>query len=157
MSAEINIRKADRNDLPAIADLAGKMIDYHRSLDEYYKPLSAYKDLEKELTEELADKNSLFLIAEKDNKIGGYFRGAIESAPSYASPKKIGVIYDIYVAEEYRRHGIGEALMKDVLEWFGAKNVKNIELSVDARNTSAINFWKRFGFFEYKLRLRRDI
>lgn len=153
----MKIRAADRNDLPFITDLAGKMVDYHRSLDEYYKPLSTYKNLEKELAEELADKDSLFLVVEKDNKIVGYFRGAIEPAPAYTSPKKIGVIYDIYIAEEYRKRGIGEALMKEVLEWFELKNIKNIELSVDARNIAAINFWKKMGFFEYKLRLRRDI
>jgi ribosomal protein S18 acetylase RimI-like enzyme len=154
---KFNIRKANPNDLPAITDLAGKMVDFHRSLDNYYKPLSAYKNLEKELAGELADKNSLFLVIEKDNKIIGYFRGSIEPAPAYASPKKIGVIYDIYVQKEYRKQGVGEALMKEILEWFQSKNIKNIELSVDARNNNAINFWKKFGFFEYKLRLRKDL
>ena len=151
------IRKANINDLPEIIVMAKEMADYHRSLDKYYKPAESYKNLEQDFEKELSDKNILFLAAAKNGNIAGYFRGAIEPSPMYVTPKKIGVIYDIYVKGNHRKQGVGELLMKEVLDWFESKNIKNIELSVDARNTSAINFWKKFGFFEYKLRMRIDL
>lgn len=138
-------------------ELVGKMIDYHHLLDDYYKPFSAYSDLENEISEWLKDKNMSIFVAEDNGKLIAYLRSSVEKAPTYSAAKKIGLIDDVFVEEVYRRQKIGTALFDEALNWFKIKNVKNIELNVDARNQPAIKLWKKFGFNEYKLRLRMDL
>lgn len=162
------IREAEQKDLPAITDLAKEMIDYHHAIDPYYKPAAGYKDLQKDLTKELTDKDGLFLVAaapERDEprqgtgreEIVGYFRGSVDPSPGYVTPKRIGTVYDLFVTKNHRQRGVGEQLFKEALAWFQSKKIKHIELNVDARNRAGIEFWKKFGFGEYKIRMRLDL
>ena len=151
------IRHATKTDLIEIVKMATEMAELHHKLDAYYKPASQYKNLEEDLEKELGDKDGLMLVAEDGRRIVGYFRGSVEKAPDYISAKKIGVIYDLFVKPDYRKGGTGKKLMDAAMDWFNTRKVKNIELSVDARNADAINFWKKSGFSAYKLRLRRDL
>ncbi len=151
------IRNARKEDLAAIAALAKAMVAYHHRLDGYYRSSADYENLAAELEDELGDKNGLMLVTEEDGKVVGYFRGAIESAPAYTSAKKIGAVYDLVVAPEHRRRKIGEKIFQAALEWFRARKIGYIELSVDARNLAGLAFWKNQGFFEYKIRMRLDM
>ncbi|TSC88833.1 MAG: acyl-CoA N-acyltransferase [Parcubacteria group bacterium Gr01-1014_3] len=133
------------------------MIDYHHSLDKYYKPSADYKNLEETMTADLNDKDVVFLIAEENGKTLGYIRGVVESAPEYIKPKKIGVVFDAFVEDNARESGIGKQLFEELKKWFATKKVKHLELSVDARNSAGIAFWKKLGFSDYKLRLRQEL
>ena len=157
MPNNLTIRKSEAKDISTISEMARQMADYHRSLDSYYKNSAAYKTLEEDLASELEDKDSGMLVAEEGGKIIGYFRGMIEPAPMYLSPKKIGVVYDLFVLPEFRREKIGDQLFAAALAWFEDRGARNIELSVDARNAAGVAFWKKHGFFEYKIRMRKDL
>lgn len=148
------IRKASQNDLGLILDFARQMSEMHKQLDAYYKLPT---NLEETLSSDLNDENSLTLIAEENGISIGYIRVSIERAPAYITPKKIGVVYDLFVNENHRLKGVGKKLFDEALEWLRNKNIKHIELSVDARNISGIAAWKKFGFLEYKIRMRKDI
>jgi ribosomal protein S18 acetylase RimI-like enzyme len=151
------IRGLQKNDTEALRALLKAMVEYHAAIDRYYKPFSEYKNIDEEIDGWLKDKNMRLLGAEVNGKLVGYARLAVESAPDYAAAKKIGVVYDLFVSEQYRRRGIANALFVEALEWFEKKKVKYIELSVDARNESGIVLWKKLGFFPYKLRMRKDL
>lgn len=153
----MNIRDASRADLPAIVAMAKEIVDRHHRLDPYYKAAAKYKNLENDLAEWLEDGDVKLLAATEGQRLVGYFRAAVEDAPSYVAAKRIGVIYDIFVSEEFRRRGIGAKLLHEALNWFRSKKIKDIEVSVDARNREAVEFWKSDGFFEYKLRLRKTL
>ncbi len=153
----MNIRIAIKSDLPVIIKMASSMIDYHHSLDAYYKPSEDYKNLEETLTGELDDKDVALLVAEDNDQIVGYIRGVVEAAPEYIKPKKIGVVFDAFVENSAREGGIGKQLFEELKEWFATKKVKHLELSVDARNSAGIAFWKKLGFSDYKLRLRQGL
>lgn len=55
-------------------------------------------------------------------------------------------IGQLYVLPEYQGKGIGTQLMEKGLDWLGSD--KNIEFEVATYNTSAISFYKKFGFVE---------
>ncbi|MGB9675510.1 MAG: GNAT family N-acetyltransferase [Candidatus Nanoarchaeia archaeon] len=97
------------------------------------------------------------VVAENEKEIMGYFLAKIEKAPIYITPKRIGVIYDAFVKEKYRRKGIGENLFKVVLDWFKKNKIKHVEVTADYRNKQAIQFLKKLNFKPYRLKLRRDI
>ncbi len=153
----MTIRIANKQDLPTILEMASGMIDYHNSLDAYYKPAADHKNLDEMMADDLDDKDVALLIAEENGKIFGYIRGVVETAPEYIKPKKIGVVFDAFVENSSRESGIGKQLFEELKKWFAAKKVKYVELSVDARNFAGIAFWKKLGFSDYKLRMRREL
>ncbi len=93
----MTIRVATKKDLPAILKMASEMIDYHNSLDQYYKPSADFKNLEETMSADLDDKDVVLLIAEESGKILGYIRGVVEAAAEYIKPKKIGAVFDAFV------------------------------------------------------------
>jgi len=151
------IRNLQKKDAEAFLGLIKGMIDYHHGIDNYYKDFSQHKTLEEDIKFWLNDKDTRSLVAEDDGKLIGYLRAGVEKAPDYVAAKKIGIIYDAFVLEKYRKQGIAKQLLTEALRWFEIKKVKNIELSVDVRNDAGIKFWKNTGFKEYKFRMRLDL
>ncbi len=81
---------------------------------------------------------STFLVAEVNFRVVGY-----------VIARKIngeGHIIAIAVDPEYRRRGIGSALMHEVIERLRNKGVKKIWLEVRVSNKEAIEFYKCLGF-----------
>jgi len=150
----MEIRKAQNQDQPEILNLMRQLIEEHRALDPYYKPFAQYRELKKYVRKAITDPKKLLLIAEEGGEIAGYFLGAIEPAPYYSSEKSIGLVADTAVDKQYRRRGILRSLFQEALKWFQKKQLKVIELSVDARNNAAVAAWKKLGFKDYKLRLQ---
>ena len=110
----MTIRVATKNDLPAILRMASAMIDYHNSLDNYYKSPEEFKNLEEMMAGDLDDKDVTLLVAEENGKILGYIRGVVEASPEYIKPKKIGVVYDAFVEKSQRESGIGKQLFEEL-------------------------------------------
>ena len=134
-----------------------ELIDLHSKIDSSYKEFIDYsrKDLEDYIEETINSKNKIILVADENKNLIGYLMGEIIEAPYYSKEKKIGVITDTAVGKKYRQHGILTAMFKESEGWFSRKKVNFIELSVDARNSDAIFAWKKLGFKDYKLRLRK--
>ena len=153
----IKITKATSEDMIGMIEMIKQICDYHCNFDRYYKPFVKYNNLEKEVLRSLKDKNTIFLLAKSDKKIIGYCEGGITSAPSYASPTKIGYIYTLIVNDKHRGKGIGKKLLDELMKWFKKKNIKNIELEADARNKIGIDFWQNNNFFTYRLKMRQDL
>ncbi len=153
----MEIRTFQKKDLRAVVALVEKMSDYHHSLDSTYKPAKAYGDWGGIVSEWLEDPETQVFLAEEGGGVVGYIRAGVESAPEYSSEKKIGVVFDSYVEEEYRRQGIAGELFAAALTWFKKKKARSIELNVDCRNEGAIALWRELGFREIKLRMRRPI
>ncbi|MDE2001517.1 MAG: GNAT family N-acetyltransferase [Patescibacteria group bacterium] len=150
------IRNAKKTDIAELLSLMEAMVEHHTAIDGYYKPFSEYAGLEEEVTSWFSQKDMLVLIAEENGRTAGYAQVSVEPAPAYAAVKKIGVVYDLFVREEFRRQGIARLLFAEAMAWFQKKKVKNIELSVDARNASGVAFWTSMGFEPFKLRMRMD-
>ena len=153
------IRNATKQDIQFIAKLVRQMVDYHQVIDKYYKAYSNYDD--REITSHyeslIKDRNTKIIIAEENKKVIGYFMGAIEKAPQYIHPKRIGVIFDVFIQKEYRNRGISKKIFKELLGWFKKKKIKHIELTVDARNKIGLKAWKKLGFFDFRLKMRLDL
>ncbi len=153
------IRNATKQDIQFIVKSVKQIVDYHRVIDKYYKDRSGYDYIEiRDHFEKLMkDRNTKIIIAEENEKVIGYFMGVIEKAPNYVPPKKIGVIYDAFIEKEYRNQGIGKKIFKELLKWFKSKKVKHIQLTVDARNKIGLKAWRKYGFFDFRLKMRLDL
>lgn len=79
-----------------------------------------------------------FLVATLNNEVVGY----IMFDKFYDS----GIIVSIAVSRKFRRRGIGSLLLTKALERLKELRSKEVLLQVETTNTSAISFYKNFGF-----------
>jgi len=132
-----HIRKATKQDMPAVLGLIQQLADYEKEPDAVEISVS---DLERDGFGE----NPLFncYVAEVDNKILGmalfYFR--------YSTWKgKTVHLEDLVVSEEFRGKGLGTALFKKMMEYGKKQNVRRIEWAVLDWNSPAIKFYEKAG------------
>jgi len=131
------VRKARKEDMPAVLKLIKELADYEKALDE------VEIDLENLENNGFGEK-PLFtcFIAETDEDIIGmaliYFR--------YSTWKgKTVHLEDLMVKKEYRGKGIGLELYKKVMRFAQENKVKRVEWIVIDWNSNAIEFYKKTG------------
>jgi ribosomal protein S18 acetylase RimI-like enzyme len=56
-----------------------------------------------------------------------------------------GFVKDIVVAETWRRHGLGEALLRHAFRELARRRLHSVDLKVHADNTPAIRLYERVG------------
>lgn len=90
-----------------------------------------------------------FFVASVDNKIVGYIMCRIETGLSVIkkfSITKKGHIISIAVLPEYRRIGIGQALLLEILKSMSSEyKVGECYLEVRRSNEAAINLYKKYA------------
>ncbi len=86
--------------------------------------------------------SSVFLVAEVDGKIVGEGIALVRHHKHSLS----GRAYSLAVDPAYRGRGIGEKLMREMIEQLRLRNVRRIYLEVEASNASAIKLYQRIGF-----------
>jgi ribosomal protein S18 acetylase RimI-like enzyme len=153
----MKIRKATKKDLDGILELADLMLDFHYKMDSYYKIYSKYENPREFYESHLKKKNVRYVVAENtDGELIGFASASVTSIPRTKAPK-VGALITNFVKKEYRGKGIGTKLFKDQMKWLKENNVKHVEMSVDVRNKKAIILWKKYGFEDYQVRLRKDL
>jgi ribosomal protein S18 acetylase RimI-like enzyme len=68
--------------------------------------------------------------------------------------EEIGAIQNVAVLPEYRRRGIGQALVRGALQGFQAAGVKRVTLEATTDNFSAVNLYHRIGFSTFRVYFR---
>lgn len=93
---------------------------------------------ENALRDELSNKNSLFLVCLYENRVVGYI-GSIFVCDEMN-------ITNVAVLSDMRRKGIGENLIKTLIQQAKQKNIKEIFLEVRESNFSAQALYNKLGF-----------
>jgi len=155
------IEEAKRKDINTIVKLQMELADFHKKIDKrYYKSGKERKErLEKRFLKilEKKRKNSKFLIAKIKNQTIGFMVAGIHRPPSYCREEKIGEVHQACITKKYRQKGVGKLLFEELLKWFRKRKIKFIEVSVDSRNKIGISAWRKYGFFEFQKKMRRDL
>ncbi|MEM2118246.1 MAG: ribosomal protein S18-alanine N-acetyltransferase [Candidatus Bathyarchaeia archaeon] len=90
-----------------------------------------------------------FIVAEENGEVVGYIMCRMELGLSNFGFKglvKKGHIVSVAVLPQYRRKGIGEALVNKAIEGMRLYNAKQCFLEVRVTNTQAISLYKKLGF-----------
>jgi ribosomal-protein-alanine N-acetyltransferase len=127
MSEEIRIRQAKLYDVPAMARI---------ERDSFGAPWSA-EEITKDVT---AGGNVYVAVAECGDEKTGY--GEIRMVAGEAQ------IYNIAVAPEFRREGIGEALLRHMIEKAEDDGCTLVTLEVRGGNEAAMALYHKLGFRE---------
>ena len=149
-TAPIHLRPAREADVAAIVPLLLRL----KRLNEEFDPLLKVRDdaegqARQVLRQQIADPKAVVLAAEgigpDIGKVVGFVRAVVRERPFYA-PEFEGVILDIYLLPLYRRHGVGEFLLREVSAALKAKGAGVVTAEFPAQNEIAVRFYAKRGF-----------
>ena len=102
-------------------------------------------------------RKSCFLVAEDEGRIVGVAIGKLDRRAPVHEVKDIGFILSMYVAEDYRRQGVGKLLMDGLSKWFRKKGISYMELHAHSDNPAALGAYEKYGFKTYLHVMRKKI
>ena len=70
---------------------------------------------------------------------------------------QIAEIENMFIQEQFRKHGVGKRLMHAVLDELSKRNIKRLKVESIAQNSEAIHFYKKCGFKEFNILLETDL
>ncbi|MGA8665157.1 MAG: GNAT family N-acetyltransferase [Thermoplasmata archaeon] len=149
-SVPIHLRPARATDVPALVPLLLRL----KRLNEEFDPLLRVRDDAESQAREIlkatiGDPKAVLLAAEgvgpDKDKVVGFVNALLRERPFYAPPME-GVIVDIYLLPLYRRHGVGEYILKEVSAALKAKGAGVVIAEFPAQNEIAVRFYAKRGF-----------
>lgn len=90
-----------------------------------------------------------FLVAEENGKIVGYIMCRVETGLSslgFGGLIRKGHVVSVAVLPDYRRKGVGEALVVKAMENMRLYKAKQCFLEVRTTNVAAVGLYKKLGF-----------
>ncbi len=149
MNNSITIRFATSADNDLLADIGAQTFYDTFAVDNAPADMQAYLAASFSpaiQARELADPQSVFLIAEIDGNAAGYAHVRRKHTPpgiTGARPIELG---RFYARKEWQGRGVGAALMRACLEYAARQNADTIWLDVWERNLRAIAFYRKWEF-----------
>ena len=103
----------------------------------------------------LARKKGRLWAAELDGDTVGWVLTEVRRSGRSGGP--IGYVQELQVQSNYRRRGVGRALMEFVETYYAFSGCEAIELSVELNNASARNLYEKLGYKTFALRLTKHL
>ncbi len=151
------IRTATLKDVEIIIQLWKEMMKYHSEMSPlFYLAEDSEKYYRMYLVNSLNNPEVLYTVSENDGFPSGYARGSIVNRAPIFEKRRIGMINEIFVLPQFRNSGLGSELTKSLTKWFNTKGIEYIELEVAWENKAGIEFWKRLGFTNFKIKMSRE-
>jgi ribosomal protein S18 acetylase RimI-like enzyme len=156
--SEIVIRKATREELPAVAELAGMLVRMHHAVDpkRFFLPDRVEAGYEWWLGKELEREQARVLVAADGPRVVGYSYGALEERDWNLLLDAHGAIHDLYVSEEWRGRGIGRRLLDAMLGELDGLGAERVVLSTMVGNATAQDLFRLAGFRPTMLEMTRE-
>ena len=142
---KIDYTETDRQGLDLIVPLWQKLNEHHRLRSLYFPGHYTRMtwDLRKKQLLEKSRDGAIRIDLARDGSTGTLIGYCV----STISEKRQGEIDSIYIEDGYRRHGIGDNLMKKALKWMDEHSVKGKMLEVASGNEEVFAFYSRYDFY----------
>ena len=155
----VTIRPAEPRDLPAIAQLAGRLVRQHHELDAQRFMLvpnveTGYASF---FSQELTNPDTIILGAESAGEIVGYAYARLEPRDWNALRDSCGALHDIYVSDAARRSGVARRLVEAVRTRLRDLGAPRLVLHTASKNASARAFFAALGFRETMVELTGEL
>jgi ribosomal protein S18 acetylase RimI-like enzyme len=160
---EITLRDGSRACLrhASPADAAGLVDLYRRTVADGEWTLASPEEASRSVDDEVArigaceaDEGRLYLVVARATEVIGTARA---EAGGYRRTAHMADVSDLWVAPGARRVGVGDALVRGLLDWArAAAQIEKLGLFVFSTSEAAIALYRRHGFVE-EGRGRRDM
>ena len=141
MSADVNIRPADEDDMGAVQEIYAREVTEGRVSFELEPP-----DLDeiRRRFRDARDKGYPYLVASLDGRIAGYaYAGPYRARPAY----RFTVENSVYVAPWARRRGVASGLLKTLISECEALPYRQMVAIIgDSDNQASIDLHRKAGF-----------
>ncbi|WP_326835638.1 GNAT family N-acetyltransferase [Amycolatopsis rhabdoformis] len=103
----------------------------------------------------LADENALCLVAQGDAGVIGHLVGRLRRSDPLRPGVVTAVLESMRVTAGVRRTGVGTALVGRFTEWAELRGADSFEVTAYCANEPARAFYRRHGFRDFEVTLRR--
>jgi len=160
MEKDICVRPAQNKDVPQLVHWMRclKAHTENKTNDVYIQSICETQDVHftTMFTHALCDETQQVFVAEKAGQAIGFILGRVSSAPFQPSSiDHIGEIDLCWVEPDYRRMGVGRALVKALEQWFGGQGLRFVDLHYLIGNVEAEESWTRLGYIPYRVTARK--
>jgi len=153
------IRRAEPDDLPAVARLAADLIRMHHGFDP--RRFMLLEPLEEGyrwwLGQELGRPEAFVLVAVDVDRIVGYAYAALEPRNWAEMLDACGKLHDVYVTPAARRGGLARRLVEAALAALAAAGARQVVLTAAAVNGEAQAFFATLGFRPTMVEMTREL
>jgi ribosomal protein S18 acetylase RimI-like enzyme len=155
----IEIIRAEEKHVTAIGKLWWEFMIFHQNADHIFtpRPGSTLGFEENQLRRLMKSQDGLVLVALDNGKVVGYSLTEIKYATPGFRHEKIGFVHDTAVTAGYRRQGVGQKMLGEIVVWLKERQIQHLELQTSSRNNVANSFWQKQGFQIYMHTLYKEI
>lgn len=158
--AEVIIRRADKGDADALAEMWLSLVAFHQQLSEDLPGAARGGEHRyvRRIMERLDDPYTCALVAEWEGQVVGFVLGmVIDLMPDIFDQKPSGFLADIYVESQVRRQGVGRSLVNELMSWFRQCGIQTFDWHVSSNNPEGLAFWRSMGGRDVMIRMRADV
>jgi ribosomal protein S18 acetylase RimI-like enzyme len=144
-----SIREATQKDYRALCEVFAEGDALHReALPHIFRKTAERARPEEFILDIIADENAALFVAEHNGRIIGLVHVRIREVPHIPIlvPRQYASISDLVVKGEFRRSGVGRALVERAERWALDRGASQIELNVWEFNEGAIAFYEKLGY-----------
>ena len=156
----MNIRRAERRDLPALGTLGATLMATHYAFDRQ-RFLAAGEDAAPGyasfLGSVLDEPQACIFVAEDEGGVAGYVFAALEPLSWKELRGPAGFIHDVVVREDARRTGMATRLLNAAMEWLRERRAPRAILWTAAPNAAAQDLFRRLGFRETMIEMTMEL
>ena len=136
----MNIRKAEINDAYAISKICTDDLEYKCTVE-----------LVSDRLKNIDENREVVYVAETNSTVVGYIHAEIYNTLYYESMINI---LGIAVSSDYRRQGIGRALLSRAEDWGNEQGINIVRLNSGGSRKEAHNFYSAMGYNDEKMQVR---
>lgn len=161
----MKIREARLRDIPVIMKLWKEFMTYHddmvkkdpRLKDQLLIRKNAADNFKGFLKKNIKSKDAMVYIAEVGREPAGYSLIYIKKNIPIYKLDKTGYLSDLFVRKRFRGLGLSSKFNNTAIKWFKKKGIKYLSIHVYSYNDKARFIYKKWGFFDFHVEMRRKI
>ncbi|MFQ6126563.1 MAG: GNAT family N-acetyltransferase [Candidatus Heimdallarchaeota archaeon] len=109
------------------------------------------------IQENIQSDDALVLIVEGEGEPVGFSLAQIKNTIPILMVEKIGFITDLFIRKAFRGRGLSSQLKNETFKWLKKKGIMHIAIGVYADNKHAREIYKKWGFMEFQVVMRREL
>ncbi len=153
----MSIRKASTIDLSAIQALNLNLFRFEQQFTDSYSLNWTLSGAGTQyFIKRIHGKTGIVYVAETDGVLTGYVCGYTYIYKARKKPH-MAEIENVYVEEQYRKQGIGTALINAFIGEAKLRGAKTVKLSALIKNTSAQSFYQKHGFDKHEFVFEKEL